>query len=114
MRRGHVGFEQDDPFGRLTLRPERLEKILQGVDHQGLVGGKMRRAGVHFGTMGPADGGNLGVVGRNDNAVDLAHLPGDFNRPGEQRFSSQRPDVFPGHRFAAAPCGNDCDDSFSI
>ena len=64
---------------------KRLKEILQGVDHQGLVGRKMRRARIHFSAIGPTDRGNLGVVGRNNDAVDLAHLPGDFNRPGEQR-----------------------------
>ncbi len=61
-----------------------------------------------------ADRGNLRVVRRNNDAVDLAHLLGDINRPGEQRLSSQRPNVFPRNRFAAAPRGNDCDNSFSI
>jgi len=68
---------------------ERSEKIFEGIDHQGFVGRKMRRTGVHFGAMRPAYRGDLGVIGRNDDAVDFAHLAGNFNRPGEKRLSAQ-------------------------
>ena len=74
----------------------------------------MRRARVNFGAIGSRDRGNLCIVSRNNDAVDFAHLPGDFDRPGEQRFPTQRPDVFSGHRFASASGGNHGDDSFSV
>lgn len=57
--------------------------------------------------MGPGNVSNLGIVGRNDDAVETARQAGRLNRPSDHWLAAEGLDVLTRDALAAPPSRND-------
>src|ERR1700727_1270110 len=74
----------------------------------------MRRPPVQLGATFQRHCANLLVISGHDDSVNLRHLFGNIDGPGDQRLSAKIANVLSRNRFAAAPRGDDCNDSLLI